>query len=121
MVLILHLMGQRTYQRREIPKMTRSSRTRRAKARARKNADKNSAVQTTGVAKSDSVEASRLPVMSKTDKRYLFAFAVLSIIITAIYWWMGGRNLLVFPAILCVSVGVRKYWAGPVRRFADNS
>lgn len=108
--------------------MTRSSRTRRAKARARKNARNNiavnsavnSAAQTAGPARLDDDEDSQLPAFSATDKRYLLAFTVLSIIITAIYWSMGGRNLFVFPALLCISVGARKYWSGPVRRFADS-
>jgi len=95
--------------------MTRSSRTRRAKARARKNMAN---AVTSG--STDTGEGSPLPTLSQTDKRYLIAFTVLSLIITGIYWSMGGRNLFVFPALLCISVGARKYWSGPVRRFADN-
>jgi len=93
--------------------MTRSSRTRRAKARARKNA--------TNI-KANRIENQELalPVLNQTDKRYLVAFTVMSLIITAIYWMMGGRNLFIFPALMCISVGARKYWTGPVRRFANN-
>ena len=94
--------------------MSRSSRARRAKARAKKYGINHGTVGSTG----DSTQAQSF-VLSKTDKRYLIAFAVLSLFITAIYWSMGGRNLFVFPALLCISVGARKYWAGPIRRFAD--
>lgn len=93
--------------------MTRSSRSRRARARARKNV-------TNKNANGNEHQASALPELNPTDKRYLIAFAVLSLVITAIYWSMGGRNLFVFPALICISVGARKYWTGPVRRFADN-
>jgi len=94
--------------------MSRSSKSRRAKARARKFATKHAAVN------NPSADANSPPIVfSQTDKRYLIAFAVLSLIITAIYWSMGGRNLFVFPALLCISVGARKYWSGPIRRFAD--
>jgi len=58
---------------------------------------------------------------SSRDKKYLLGFAVLSLVLTACYWWMGGRNLFVFPAVFCLSVGARKYWTGPMRRFADKS
>jgi len=95
--------------------MTRSSRTRRAKARARKNS-----ARAATTAATDTADEAVLPVLSQKDKRYFIAFAVLSLIITAIYWSMGGRNLFVFPALLCISVGARKYWTGPVRRFADS-
>lgn len=94
--------------------MSRSSKSRRAKARARKYAVKHGNVDSHGVR----TESSPI-VFSNTDKRYLIAFSVLSLIITAIYWNMGGRNLFVFPALICISVGARKYWSGPIRRFAD--
>ena len=95
--------------------MTRSSRTRRAKARARKNSTNTLVSNNT-----ENNQSSPLPTLTQTDKRYLIAFTILSLIITAVYWSMGGRNLFVFPALLCISVGARKYWAGPIRRFADN-
>ncbi len=95
--------------------MTRSSRTRRAKARARKNS-----ADTVAGSNAEINQGSPLPTLTQTDKRYLIAFTILSLIITAIYWSMGGRNLFVFPALLCISVGARKYWAGPIRRFADH-
>ncbi len=104
--------------------MTKSSRTRRGKARARKVAAKsgNTASNTTNALATDPGDAteSRL-TLTNIDKRYLIGFAVLSFLITALYWWLGGRNLFVFPAIFCLSVGARKYWSGPVRRFADKS
>jgi len=59
--------------------------------------------------------------LSTTDKRYLWAFAILSLIVTAAYWWLGGRNLFVFPALFCISVGARRYWTGPIRQFADSN
>jgi len=96
--------------------MTRSSRTRKAKARARKYSFKNTTGTTNQIAQTNS----DLPVLNQTDKRYLIGFGLLSLAITAIYWSMGGRNLFVFPALLCISVGARKYWTGPIRRFADN-
>lgn len=96
--------------------MSRSSKSRRAKARGRKYATKHAALNNPGAAPDSS------PIIfTETDKRYLIAFAVLSLIITAIYWNMGGRNLFVFPTLLCISVGARKYWSGPIRRFADPS
>jgi len=98
--------------------MTKSSRTRRVKARAKKYSFTNS----TGVRADGKAEPnSGLPVLNKTDKRYLIAFSVLSFIITAIYFSMGGRNIFVFPALICISVGARKYWSGPIRKYADNA
>lgn len=98
--------------------MTRSSKARRSRARAKNHA-------LNGLAKLKTVNSdgssADLPALTQTDKRYLIGFAVLSLIITAVYWSMGGRNLFVFPALMCISVGARKYWAGPIRRFADNS
>lgn len=98
--------------------MTRSSKTRRAKARAKKYANKH----TCGTASEQHAGAeSSAVVLNATDKRYLLGFTILSLIITAVYWSMGGRNLFVFPALICISVGARKYWTGPIRRFADQS
>lgn len=98
--------------------MTRSSKTRRAKARAKKYAQKFS---TNGTLHQEANAETKPIILSKTDKRYLIGFTVFSLIITAIYWSMGGRNLFVFPALLCMSVGARKYWTGPIRRFADQA
>jgi len=97
--------------------MTRSSKSRRSRARAKKWATKNlNRVN----ASASSNQESALPTFSKTDKRYMIAFAILSLLITIGYWWLGGRNLFVFPALFCISVGVRKYWAGPVRQYANT-
>jgi len=98
--------------------MTKSSRTRKAKARAKKRIAKGLATESDA---SSNTSMATLPELNQTDKRYLLLFTILSLIITALYWWMGGRNLFVFPALLCISVGVRKYWTGPVRRFADDA
>lgn len=101
--------------------MTKSSRTRRAKARARKVAAKTDKV-TMNASSFDEVDANESKLsLTGTDKRYLIGFGIISLLITAVYWWMGGRNLFVFPAIFCLSVGARKYWTGPVRKFADKS
>ena len=91
--------------------MTKSSKARKAKARAKKRIDREAG---------SAVVENKLPEFTQTDKRYLIAFAILSAVITVFYWSLGGRNLLVFPALLCISVGARKYWKGPVRRFADQ-
>lgn len=98
--------------------MTKSSRTRKHKARAKKRIVKEAAEF--GI-NGSSDEAAKMPQMSPIDKRYLIGFAVLSAVITVFYWWLGGRNLLVFPAVLCISVGARKYWKGPIRRYAEQS
>jgi len=98
--------------------MTKGSRTRRAKAREKKRIAKGLSTVSGASSKASVAE---LPMLNQNDKRYLVVFTVLSLIITLLYWWMGGRNLFVFPALLCISVGVRKYWAGPVRRFAGDA
>lgn len=98
--------------------MTRSSRSRRLRAKAKKRMVK------AGTALSHSTNSTQdatLPTLSKTDKLYMIGFAVLSFIVTAFYWYLGGRNLFVFPALFCLSVGARKYWSGPMRRFADDA
>lgn len=103
--------------------MTKSSRSRRARARAQRSIKKHTLSATensTGLIRNTRTQSSG-HVMSKTDKRYLLAFGVLSLAITLIYWWLGGRNLFVFPALMCISVGARKFWRGPIRRFADNA
>lgn len=105
--------------------MTKSSRTRRAKARARKVSSRNNAISlasstSNAATLNDEADESKL-TLNDTDKRYLIGFAVLSVVITAIYFAIGGRNLFVFPAIFCASVGARKYWKGPIRRFADKA
>ena len=105
--------------------MTKSSRTRRAKARARKlstrnNASNNDSLSANAAALDGEVDKPKL-TLNDTDKRYLIGFAILSLVITAVYFWIGGRNLFVFPAIFCASVGARKYWKGPIRRFADKA
>ena len=66
-------------------------------------------------------EAVRRPVFSREDKRYMLAFLGISIAITAFYWYIGGRNLFVFPAIFLLSVGTSRFWRGPVRRFAEDA
>ncbi len=98
--------------------MTRSSKSRRLRARAKKRIAKHDTAARTseGV-----MHDSNLPALSATDKRYMLAFAIMSFLITAGYWSLGGRNLFVFPALFCISVGVRRYWAGPVRHYADNN
>ncbi len=96
--------------------MTRSSKSRRSRAKARRNAAKASSR-----AQHATTEAtSSVRTLSTEDKRYMIGFALLSLVITVFYWWLGGRNLFVFPALFCISVGVRKYWTGPIRRFADE-
>ncbi len=105
--------------------MTKSSRTRRSKARARKISTRNKALNATSAASAPTAigrgaDESKL-IFNSTDKRYLIGFAVLSFVITAIYFWIGGRNIFIFPAIFCASVGARKYWNGPVRRFAEKA
>jgi hypothetical protein len=97
--------------------MTRSSKPRRAKARAKKRIAKQNAANPNHNALSD-VSSIQL---SEVDKRYLVAFGVLSIAITAFYWWLGGRNLFVFPTLFCLFVGARRFWTGPVRRYADSA
>lgn len=99
--------------------MTRSSRGRKARARTRKMS-RNSMARQNAVVAGEYVEESK-PVWSSTDKKYIIGFAILSLLITAFYWWIGGRNLFVFPAVFCISVGARKYWTGPIRKFADKS
>lgn len=95
--------------------MSKSSRNRKSRARARKR-------HAQYVAKTGDTRPmdAPLPEMSAADKRYMIAFGIISLIITAFYWSLGGRNLFVFPAVFCISVGARKYWAGPVRRFAQE-
>ena len=61
------------------------------------------------------------PVFSREDKRYMMAFLGISIAITALYWFIGGRNLFVFPAVFLLSVGTSRFWKGPVRRFAEGA
>ena len=103
--------------------MTKSSRTRKAKARARKVAGKTGKVNANPLSTCaiETIEENESKLaLTATDKRYLIGFAVLSLLITAVYWWLGGRNLFVFPAIFCLSVGARKYWSGQVRRYADK-
>lgn len=95
--------------------MSKSSSNRRAAARARKR--RAQYIAKTG---DRSRRDNPLPEISSIDKRYMIAFAIMSVIITAFYWSLGGRNLLVFPAVFCISVGARKYWAGPIRRFAGD-
>jgi len=95
--------------------MTRSSKSRRKRARAKKWAAKHSNNS------ANTAQAQSITNLSKTDKRYIIAFALLSFLITAGYWWLGGRNLFVFPALFCISVGARRFWTGPIRRFADNT
>jgi|GEM_PF-1868963 len=81
--------------------MTKSSKPRKARARAKKRMAKEAAH---AGAHSTKDNKTGLPQLTTTDKRYLIGFTVLSMVITAFYWWLGGRNLLVFPAILCISV-----------------
>lgn len=61
------------------------------------------------------------PIFSAEDKRYIFCFLAISVALTAFYWYLGGRNLFVFPAIFLISVGTGKFWRGPVRRFAEKT
>ena len=98
--------------------MTRSSKSRRLRARAKKRMAKH---HTAAHASEGATHDIKLPTLSATDKRYMLAFAIMSFLITVGYWSLGGRNLFVFPAIFCISVGVRRYWAGPVRHYADNN
>jgi len=95
--------------------MSKSSRNRRARAKARKR-------HAEYVAKTGDTRPmdAPLPTMTAADKRYMIAFGIISFVITVGYFWLGGRNLFVFPAVFCISVGARKYWAGPVRRFAQE-
>ncbi len=95
--------------------MTRSSKSRRKRARAKKMAAKHAETSV------NTTQEQSITKLSKTDKRYIIAFGVMSFFITAGYWWLGGRNLFVFPALFCISVGARRYWTGPVRQFADNA
>ncbi|MBX2838588.1 MAG: hypothetical protein KTR35_17145 [Gammaproteobacteria bacterium] len=97
--------------------MTRSSKPRRAKARAKKRIAKQTSANPTRNSMPDVSSVQ----FSAVDKRYLVAFAVLSVAITAFYWWLGGRNLFVFPTLFCLFVGARRFWTGPVRRYADNA
>lgn len=99
--------------------MTRSSKSRRKRARARKLAAKHANTSVNTLA--NTAQEQSILNLSKTDKRYIVAFALLSFFITAGYWWLGGRNLFVFPALFCISVGARRFWTGPVRHFADNA
>jgi len=96
--------------------MTRSSKTRRAKARAKKRMRLDAKSSTRAGA-----TRSSLPSLSATDKHYLIGFAVFSLIITAVYFWMGGRNILVFPAVLCICAAFRKLWTRPIRQLVDFS
>ncbi len=97
--------------------MTRSSRSRRTKAKAKKRIAKNLSAQSLSVEE----QAQEHTGLTQADKRYMICFAILALLITAGYWSLGGRNLFVFPAVFCISVGARKYWSGPVRRFADHN
>ena len=99
--------------------MTRSSRGRKARARSRRMSRNSMARQYVGGVEENQGESK--PEWNRTDKKYIIGFAILSLLITAFYWWLGGRNLFVFPAVFCISVGARKYWTGPMRRFADKS
>lgn len=78
---------------------------------------KNRSVRRSG--RSDSKEGKL--VLSAKDKRYIFCFLAISLALTAFYWYIGGRNLFVFPAIFLLSVGSSRFWSGPVRRFAEKS
>jgi len=94
--------------------MTRSSKTRRAKARTKKRLQADAKQGRSAIN-----AASPLPALSATDKAYLLGFAIFSLIITAIYFWMGGRNILVFPAVLCICAALRKFWTRPIQQLAD--
>ena len=97
--------------------MTRSSKSRKSRAKTKKRL-----ARTYGDLKhgqSPSLSAS-MASFSSTDKRYFLGFAVLSLLITIGYWTLGGRNLFVFPALFCIAVGVRSYWSGPLRKFAND-
>lgn len=96
--------------------MTRSSKTRRAKARVKKRMR----LDTKAGRRASAIEPV-LPAFSATDKLYLIGFAIFSLIITAVYFWMGGRNILVFPAVLCICAAFRKFWTRPMRRLVDLS
>ncbi len=96
--------------------MTRSSKTRRAKARAKKRMR----LDAKSGARASATE-SALPALSATDKHYLIGFAIFSLMITAVYFWMGGRNILVFPAVLCICAAFRKFWTRPIRQIVDFS
>lgn len=97
--------------------MTRSSKSRKLRTRTKKRlADSTAHVNQSKIG----TQPAQIPALSKTDKRYMIGFAVMSLFITIGYWTLGGRNLFVFPALFCISVGVRSYWAGPLRKFADN-
>lgn len=61
------------------------------------------------------------PDFSAEDKRYILCFLAISVAVTVFYWYIGGRNLFVFPAIFLISVGTGKFWRGPVRRFAEKT
>jgi len=97
--------------------MTRSSKSRRSRIRAKKRAAK-ATLGTLSKSRTAPVDA---PItLNATDKRYILAFAIISLLITIGYFWLGGRNLFVFPALFVISVGVRRYWSGPLRQFADS-
>jgi len=44
------------------------------------------------------------------EKRLLAIFAVITALVTIWYWSLGGRNIFVFPAIICIGLGVQKVW-----------
>lgn len=66
--------------------MTRSSKSRRKRARAKKWTSKH-ANTSVGTAKEQSIRK-----LNKADKRFIVAFAVLSFFITCGYWWLAAAS-----------------------------
>lgn len=56
---------------------------------------------------------------SRKEKKALAIFAAITVLITILYWSMGGRNILVFPAIVCIGLGMQKIW--DTRSFWQNA
>ena len=55
---------------------------------------------------------------SRKEKKALAIFAAIIVLVTILYWSMGGRNILVFPAIVCIGLGMLKIW--DTRKFWQN-
>ena len=47
---------------------------------------------------------------SRKEKKAIAVFAALTVLVTIWYWSMGGRNIFVFPALICIGLGMQKIW-----------
>ena len=47
---------------------------------------------------------------SRKEKKVLAVCAAITVLVTIWYWTMGGRNIFVFPALICIGLGMQKIW-----------